>query len=193
LDSPDTQHTEKQKVSLESLLRDFWPTPPLWARFAAGLADLILAILISSLGAKLCLLPYSEEAVQAALHSETADQLAANTSWFEWGQVLALHDTEPVLFAVVLSMLVFIACFGLFFFFSDWLLRGESLGKRMFSLRTISTPSGEVPGVFTCMLRAWLKMLFIFIPFCQIAFAFALFNKNQITIYDAICRTRVVG
>gem|GEM_PF-1749065 len=191
METPDSSEPELRHEELKDLILDPWTVPPIWARIAAGIADLVLALIVAGMTAQLWLLPYSGHEVSSTINAYSTELVFEDTP--SWAEVFATRNSNPVLFAIFQAMLLLIGSVGLYYFLSDWLLKGASLGKRMFSLRIIAIHTGKAPGPGYCLMRAWIKMLFIFTPLSWFLFLLCFFNQKQLALHDMLCRTRVVG
>ncbi len=80
----------------------------------------------------------------------------------------------------------------------EWLLGGRTLGKRIFSLRTIALPEAEPPGFLPALLRSAWKAAFFSLPnpFFMVLgivnFHVPLFRRDKRTWHDLWTRTQVV-
>jgi uncharacterized RDD family membrane protein YckC len=80
----------------------------------------------------------------------------------------------------------------------EWLLDGRTLGKRIFSLRTIALPEAEPPGFLPALLRSAWKAAFFSLPnpFFMVLgivnFHVPLFRRDKRTWHDLWTRTQVV-
>ena len=80
----------------------------------------------------------------------------------------------------------------------EWLLAGQTLGKRIFNLRTIGLPDAESPGFLASLLRSAWKAAFFTLPnpffmlLGIVNFHVPLFRRDKRAWHDLWTRTQVV-
>ncbi len=101
------------------------------------------------------------------------------------------HVNEMAQYAM--SALLFITM-G-YFTLMEVCLRGATLGKRTFRLRTINADTGLPCGIFDHFLRSMIKTvtLLAVIPFLWFSYLTPLFNKNRSAGHDYVSRTVVIA
>ena len=187
------------------------PPPPagFWWRTLACLADIVPLMILGWALAGLLAGP---------------DELAARKQTEAWTQRMAdqylraftSHNTrdQQALFDMVLhpkkedleaaetwinfqGMMVFMTMLGALTI-QEWSLKGRTLGKRIFNLRTIQLPSAEPPSLLSALLRSAWKSAFFALPnpFFMILgiinFHVPLFRRDKRAWHDLWSRSQVV-
>lgn len=82
----------------------------------------------------------------------------------------------------------------IYFSFSEILMRGASIGKRVFSIKAISATTFKNPSTFDSLLRSGLKTLTLlaFFPILLVNYFIAFFTKRNQAGHDILCRTLVI-
>ena len=106
---------------------------------------------------------------------------------FDYKALLHELGYQTVLFAVTILMLFHL----LYFPFFELIMKGQSPGKKLFSIRVIRQ-NGEPEGVFDSVLRNFLRIVYLF-PFLYLLDAFfVILTKNYKRIGDFASNTVVV-
>jgi uncharacterized RDD family membrane protein YckC len=90
----------------------------------------------------------------------------------------------------------FVMLLGLFF--QEWLWRGQTLGKRIFNLRTVDHATQAPPTLMACLLRSFWKAAFVTlynpltIVIGLINFHVPLFRYDRRSWHDMLSRTYVI-
>ena len=179
---------------LDSILAPDGPMPAtrLTIRTSAFLLDFILVTAVWMLALSQFLLP--------SYHPETFEALQL------WLQAVADYSQAdgqtplPEMSAALKSGLNFALEMQILFFWcyyaaNETFFAGVSLGKKIFSIRSIHTVTLEAPTVISGITRASLKTLavtFLFPVFLCISAACIAFNKRKQTAHDLISQTAVV-
>ncbi len=79
-----------------------------------------------------------------------------------------------------------------YWFLGERFFAGSSLGKRMFSIASLSLHDKQPPRTGICFLRAFLKTISVLHLLLIINFLLPLFNRRRMAGHDYVCRTMVV-
>ena len=165
---------------------------PIWARLLAGIADATVAFLLSMLIIVFVMIP--------VFFPETGDvlyeyQSQATSSISENNKLIQKFLENPAVQNMVLAAAI-INFLTIFFYYAvnEWLLKGSSFGKKIFSIRTVRRSPEEPMNTNVIILRAWLKTLFLmfFPPYLWITFIWAVFHKEKRAVHDLITGTWVI-
>lgn len=171
----------------------------LGTRFLALLMDVVpIAVLTAFLLWRILLPLYHGEAQQALigeinnhydqvrLAEETGGEKPSTPDFTQDPRILLLFS-----FAHQVMFLAFFVYFGL----SEWLMRGSSLGKKMFSIRTVMADTGLPPTAIQALLRGVMKAfgLIGLPPWTWISLLLASFLRGRRTGHDVLCRTAVIS
>jgi uncharacterized RDD family membrane protein YckC len=110
--------------------------------------------------------------------------------------VARMENLPPELTEVIVAAFkVLFLGFWLYFSLSEYFFRGITLGKRMFSLRTLSRVGGGPALFFACLLRGGVKtaLLLAYAPFLWLLFLTVFFNRFRLAPHDYVVKTQVVA
>lgn len=126
----------------------------------------------------------------------------------EEGKELSYTDVSPTINKLMGYMFgTFIISYWLYFMMTEWLMRGSSLGKKVFSLRVVShKPNAPPPSFLESIIRSGIKTLSLLacmvlpsifalnpLAFLAANYFIVFFNTHRKAGHDYICRTYVVG
>lgn len=189
-EKPD--EADNEKAFIITLSSDNLPEPTLAFRALAFLLDYILVVLLATL-----------IILQVILPLNPSFSLEAFNDWLEAYFVWAESNSEsapPILNDSAQSTLLLITesfslIFILYFILCDTVLKGSSIGKKIFNLKTITlTPRSSIP-IFHTVIRAISKtiILFYFFPILLIvAILTKRFHKSKQWGHDLISQTKVI-
>lgn len=189
---PEPEHSE--------LLNDEMPLEPevepggLRARLAAGMLDIILIALIAVVVVTRIILPQHPGVVEEFQEIMERQRSAAEAGQ-EAPSVFSSEEMSPELIRFVqTATLTTFGLFWAFFTVSPLLMRGSTLGMRVFNLRIVRADI-PLPASFQAYLfRGFAKTfcLQILSPFLWAFFLLAAFNHRRMAGHDYLARTRVI-
>jgi uncharacterized RDD family membrane protein YckC len=193
-----SQHVRPSSGNLlDSVFRKDGPMPPanIGLRGLAFFLDFILISAVASIIIWKIALPQSHPAAFTELTEWTQKVVtwygdratAINAPLPEPSKSLA----EALIIANELQML----CFWLYFALGEAFFAGSSLGKRICSIRSVSTVTLDKPPIMAGIIRGGLKTLtiYFFFPIGMIATLVTLFfNKRRQMGHDMMSRTAVI-
>ena len=189
----DSQEQEDNKKALViNLNSDSIPEASIAFRGLAFLLDYILIVLLAILIILKVILPLNPSFSLEALN----DWLNAYLAWAESNSDTAapiLNDSAQSILLLITES--FSIIFILYFLLCDTVFKGSSIGKKIFSLKTITlTPGNSIP-IFHAGIRAISKtiILFYFFPILFLAAALTKrFHKSKQWGHDLISQTKVI-
>ncbi len=186
------------------------PPAPLLPRTLAFLADSIVAMLASALALKLLLpvlcprgistvVDYTRR-ISAAYETALNDAISGNIASAEAVNELlvqASQDATVISFSETIFTVTFVVCM-LYFTLSEQFMHGRTLGKKIFSLRTVIAGTTLPPRLFQTLSRALWKTISIvpsgiILPILAIVNAHVVvFAKRHRGWHDKLARTEVI-
>ncbi|MDR0727942.1 MAG: RDD family protein [Puniceicoccales bacterium] len=171
-------------MKIESRRRTF-------ARVIAYLLDVTLAVMCAMVLLKLWILPRYHGAGLQVLRSAQVSgfrlsaEVLVNLSE---GQRIALFKLIGAFQWVIMSTIF------LYFFLSETLAGGSSLGKRVFRLRIVNVQSAEPISIFRTCMRSAISTtcLTLFFPFLFVNFLIGLFRRDRRCLHDLIAHSWVI-
>jgi len=171
-----------------------------WLRIVAALLDFAIITLVTGFALSRFLWPENFPEVYNTL-LEWNDQNAQRfEQWAEEGGDLPAYQApgiaeEKLMEFRAYSLAVFATFVWAYFFVSESLMRGGSLGKATFGIRVISLRTGMAPSALEAAFRAVAKAFFFLDPvlFLPIDLAVMAFNGQRRSAHDLLARTIVVS
>lgn len=174
--------------SLQQQLDNGWVLAAHWKRIIAFLLDVVLVTLIALVITFQFWLPnnYPES------WSTFMDKVETLQSSEESLQGMELTAQEQDMF--IYGEMVILLVFWFYFFGSELLFKGSSLGKKVFQLRVVSWQRQETLNFWESMIRAFAKTvtLLVLFPFLQVSYLLAFFTRKRQAGHDYICRSCVI-
>tara|TARA_Y100000588_G_scaffold394258_1_gene513772 strand:+ start:7456 stop:8022 length:567 start_codon:yes stop_codon:yes gene_type:complete len=167
------------------------PTP-IWVRFLAGAADVVVAGLLSLAIILTILIPVYFPDTQSILY-EYANKSEGN--FFRDTDLASEILENPRLRNMVLaSQMIFYKIFFFYFFLSEWTLKGSSLGKKIFRITAVKRSLDQPLNMGVLLMRAWLKTVFLilFLPLLWITFLWVFVQPEKRTVHDLLTGTWVI-
>lgn len=165
---------------------------PIWVRFLAGAADVIVAGLLSLAIIVTILIPFFFPDTQSILY-EYVNKSGGN---FLRDTNLASKLLEnPRLRNMVLAgQMIFYTVFFFYFFLSEWALKGSSLGKKIFQITAVRRTLDQPLNLGILFMRAWLKTVFfiLFLPLLWITFLWVFVHPEKRMVHDLLTGTWVI-
>lgn len=165
---------------------------PIWVRLLAGIADATVAFMVSMLIVVFIMIPSFFPEMWDVIY-DYRDQ--ATSSFSENNDLTRTFLEDPAVQNMVLAAAI-INFLTIFFYYAinEWILKGSSFGKKIFSIRAVRRIPGEPLSTNVIILRAWLKTLFLifFPPYLWITFIWAVFQKDKRAVHDLITGTWVI-
>ncbi|MDR2667504.1 MAG: RDD family protein [Puniceicoccales bacterium] len=161
---------------------------PLPRRFAAYFLDVTLALMLA-----ITILLW----VYPKFFPQSWEILSGSSG--KIGQEFLLHqsdgDRAELLHLFAATQLVIFAILTLYFWLSEVLSGGGSLGKCMFRVRVLDCSSGKRPDSIRLFLRSATSSLCLTVcsPFLFANFICAIFRRDRRCFHDIICGTCVGG
>lgn len=181
-----------QQINTLLINADGLPQPPIWVRALSFLLDYCLLSVISALIITQFLLPMNPELSWDGLIAWSEQYLSQIQS----------KGTEnlPVPNQTIQETLLFITesvtfLFLIYFFICDYFLKGSSIGKRIFNIRTLSLLKPEKIPLSSALMRSAAKtlILFYFFPIIlSVAILTKFFHKSKQWGHDLISQTKVI-
>ena len=164
---------------------------PYWQRACAFILDVVLVSALASLCLNKFILP---EKFPGALDAMTlyvqqlAQAVQSKTSIEEIK--VAPNVQEAAVF--VQAFLYFL--FWTYFASSEILLKGSSLGKRVFRLQVVNMYTAKPLGLFEVLVRSGIKglTLLTYFPILAIDYIVPLFNSQRQSLHDMLSRSLVI-
>jgi uncharacterized RDD family membrane protein YckC len=165
---------------------------PIWVRFLAAAADCVVAGLLAFAFILIVLIPYFYPETQVLIYEyaeQTGGSIVTDTELAK-----ELMENESLRNMVVASQLTLYSVFFMYYLLSDSLMRGSSLGKKIFRISTVRILPGEPLTISTIFLRCWLKTVFLLLlaPLLWLAFFWALVRADRRAVHDLITGTWVI-
>ncbi|MDR2677268.1 MAG: RDD family protein [Puniceicoccales bacterium] len=162
-----------------------------FARVVAYLMDVTLALMCAMVLLKVWVLPRHHAAGLQVLQSAREPGLRLSA------EVLAnlSEDQRVALFRLIGTFQwVVMSTIFLYFFLSEILAGGASLGKRIFRLRIVTVQSAEPIGIFRTCTRTAVSTtcLTLFFPFLFVNFLVGLFRRDRRCLHDLIAHSWVI-
>ena len=191
-DQDSQEQEDNKKAFVISLNSESLPEPSIAFRGLAFLLDYILVVLLATLIILQVILPLNPSFSLEALN----EWLDAYLVWAESNSDTAapiLNDSAQSILLLITES--FSIIFILYFVLCDTLLKGSSIGKKIFNLKTITlTPRNSIP-IFHAGIRAISKtiILFYFFPILfLVATLTKRFHKSKQWGHDLISQTKVI-
>ncbi|MGE9294924.1 MAG: RDD family protein [Puniceicoccales bacterium] len=171
-----------------------------WTRIFAALLDFTIIALIAGFILSRFLLPENFPEVYSTILDWHAEKTAELEAAVEAGEPFPEFGQPPVeekRFAemVAYALAVFATFVWAYFFVSESLMRGSTLGKATFSIRVLSLRTGQPPTAMESALRAAAKSFTFLSPslFLPINLAVMAFNQQRRAGHDLLARTIVIS
>ena len=165
---------------------------PIWVRFLAGAADVIVAGLLSLALIITVLIPVYFPDTQSILN-EYAN--ASEGSFLQDTDLASKMLENPRLRNMVLaSQMIFYTVFFFYFLLSEWSLKGSSLGKKIFRITAVRRTLDQPLNMGILFMRAWLKTVFLllFSPILWVTFLWVFVQPEKRTVHDLLTGTWVI-
>lgn len=174
------------------------PIARLWPRFLALLMDVILiGTLVAFLLVKVLIPKEHPEGLDAfleAYRNYEAEVQAAVEAGEKTPPPPDLAANEAILEMAAYVQMVLLMVFFLYFGACEWFMRGSSLGKRTFALRSAVVGTSLPPSPLQGILRAAMKAFALvgYPPFTWLLLIMGLFISGRRTAHDMLARTVVI-
>ncbi|MDR1457175.1 MAG: RDD family protein [Puniceicoccales bacterium] len=162
-----------------------------FARIVAYVMDVVLASMCAMALLKLWILPRYHGAGLQVLQAAQAPGLRLSTDVL----VNLSEDQRLALLKLIGSFQwVIMASIFLYFFLSETLTRGSSLGKLIFRMRIVNAQSAEPIGIFRLCTRTAVSTtcLTLFFPFLFINFLIGLLRRDRRCLHDLMAHSWVI-
>lgn len=161
------------------------PASPGWRLLAFILDFVLIATLCIVVLESFALKRYSEMTLTQL--SEMMMDSIANTD----GEATLTPEAKQALQFIQTFML---SLYWIYFTVSEWLMRGATLGKRIFRLHAAKVSLSSSPGPFESLLRGGLKAIsLIWLPIGAINFIIMVVNPRNRAGHDLLAKTWVVN
>lgn len=168
---------------------------PYGRRAVAFLLDFALVMMIAIFCLDRFILPENFPGIQEAMFIKASHYVDAVQMAKVKGEAIPILELEPKeqeAAAFVMAFLFFL--FWMYSATSEALLKGASLGKRVFRLQVVGMYTFEPLGLFETLLRGGVKSitLMAYFPLLAIDYLVPLFNRRRQSLHDMICRSLVI-
>lgn len=166
-------------------------------RFAAALLDIFLAGLFGFFLLSRILLPSNNPSFEEDFREWQQEVQEERQQAIELGETPegANWETMPssVRRGITFSFNILLLVFWFYFSLTEFFLKGSTLGKKMFGLKTYSRINFQPPQLWACLLRGGLKTIVIlYTPLLWLAFLTIFFTSFRLAGYEFLVKTVVL-